>query len=78
MGNKKSIKYEIGFSDSEIISYHSENENLIILLKCWNEKVLRIEFVDCILFFILSSWNISDICESNNSALFQKAVEKVY
>ena len=32
----------------------------------------------CILFFILSSWNISDICESNNSALFQKAVEKVY
>ena len=78
MENKKSMDYKIGFSDSEILSYHSKENNLIIFLKCWNEKILQFEFVECVLFLILNSWNISDICETTNSSLMEKALIKVY
>lgn len=76
--NKKSIKYEVGFADSEILSYETNNDGLLIYLKCWNEKILHLQFVDCILFLILDSWQISDICETADSQLLDKSLQKVY
>ncbi len=75
---KKNLDYPIGFADSEILSYCSENNNLIIYLKCWNEKILKFEFVDCILFLILNSWNISDVCEMDDSVFLERALKIVY
>ncbi len=78
MADKQSIQYQIGFADSEILSYHSSNDNLILRLKCWNEKIIEFEFVDCILFLILNNWKISDVCELNDSFLMERALKKVY
>ena len=78
MNNRKVIDYEIGFADSEILSYSHQNNNLVIYLKAWNEKILKFEFFDYLLFLILNSWNISDICELDNSPLIERALRIEY
>ena len=75
---RKSIDYKIGFENSEVLSYNSQDLSLVIYLKCWNDKVLKFEFSDCVLFLILSSWNIYDICEVDDSTLLQRSLKKVY
>lgn len=72
------IEYDIGFADSNIVSYRSKNENVVITLKCWNEKVLELEFVESILVLITNSWNISDICEITESILLDKVLSQAY
>ena len=76
--NIKKIKYDIGFSDSEILSYHSEKFNLIIYLQAWNEVILKIEFIDCIFFSNFRAVYISDICENPSSNSLQLALNTRY
>ena len=80
MNDKTSINYKIGFSDSEVISYNSEKEKTIVLLKAWNEKTIKFEFIDCILFLSLENWRISDIIElkSPDSSLFKRALRTTF
>ena len=80
MNEKKSVEYEIGFSDSEILSYNSQGENLIVILNAWNEKKIRFEFIDCILFLSFNNWMISDVVEfiSSESSLLRKALKLVF
>jgi hypothetical protein len=47
----KSIKFQIGFSDSQITSFKSEGDNLLIFLETWNTKILKFEFVESIFFY---------------------------
>lgn len=76
---QKSIDYDIGFEDSEILSYCSKNDlNVLILHKCWNEEILSLEFFDCMFFSIKGSWEISDVCVSTQSPLLDKVLEEVY
>ena len=74
----KPIDYPIGFADSEIIYFCSEENDLIVNIKCWNEIVLKLKFSDCILFLIFGSSDISDIVESDTSDLFKIALTKCY
>ena len=78
MVNIKPINSEIGFADSEIVSYRSENDNLVIEVKSWNDKTVNLEFEDCIFFLISNSWYISEICEANDSIYKEMALNKVY
>lgn len=78
MNVKTSVNFEIGFADSEIISFESYENSLLIFLKAWNEKLLKFKFSEYILFVILDSWNISDVCEVENSPFLDKALKIVY
>lgn len=78
MENKKSINFEIGFADSEIVSFHSQDEDLIIFLKCWNELMIKLKFLDCIFFSIQNGWKVSDICEAENPKLMKDTLLKTY
>lgn len=76
MQNK--ILDSIGFDDSEIVSYKSEEGNLKVYLKKWNEEILEFEFIDCILFLTFCNWSISNVVEQNHSDSFQKALQIAY
>ena len=78
MNFKKSIDFQIGFSDSQIVSFESKNDDVLVFLKAWNEKILKLEFFDSICFFIINSWNISDICQVDNTPSLEKVVKMVY
>ncbi len=78
MSEKKTIEYPIGFADSQLLSYSSNNDNLIVFMKCWNEEIVKFEFIECIGFLILNSWNIADVCEVKDSFLLQRALAKIY
>lgn len=75
---RKPINYGISFADSEIISYQSQDSNVLLRLRAWNSEIIEFEFVNCILFFILDSWDISEVCESSDSVLFQRALNMIY
>ncbi|MBN9378022.1 MAG: hypothetical protein BGO14_00875 [Chlamydiales bacterium 38-26] len=76
--NIKKIKYDIGFSDSEVLSYQSEKFNLIIYLQAWNGVLLKIEFIDCIYFSNFRAVHISDIYENPSSKSLQLALDTRY
>jgi hypothetical protein len=78
MSKKKSIDFQIGFSDSQIISFNSKGNDLLIYLESWNAKILKFKFVDNIFFLIYNSWDIADICWVDNSPLFEKAMKIIY
>jgi len=78
MERNKPIKCKYGYAESEILSYHSEADNLMVFLKCWNEKILKFQFTECILFLILNSWKISNLCETDNSFLYERALNIVF
>lgn len=78
MTERRSIDYQIGFADSEIISFQSDKNSLLIFLKSWDEKILKFEFSNSIFFMIYNNWYISDICEMNNPKNMEKALLMVY
>ncbi len=78
MGLRHSINYSLSLADSRIVNYQSSNGDLIIFLECWNEKLLKLRFIDCVFFSIFSNWKIIDICEAEDQAVFNKAMKSVY
>lgn len=78
MNTSSSINFEIGFSDSQIISYQSAMDGLSIYLEAWNAKILLFEFSEVIFFSNLDSWSISDVIEVNKSPNLEKAIKILY
>ncbi len=78
MKDKTSIDYQIGFADSEIISFQSNDNIFFIFLKAWNEVTLRFDFKESIFFVTYTNWDISDVCESKESEHLDKALKLVY
>lgn len=76
--NRKPVNYKIGFADSEIISYTSDKNCVVVYLLTWNETVLKMEFVDYICFFTYGAADISDVCENPSSELLKIALENMY
>ena len=76
---QKEVNFDIGFSDSEILSYCREQEKLIVVVKMWNDKRIEISFrgiVGC------SDYGIGDISalveEDRTTELFEKILSEVY
>ena len=78
MDNKKTLDCHKDFCESELLKYTSDSDNLLIFLKTWNEKILKFEFKECVMFQIFNTWNIEDVYETESSELFKKAIERVY
>lgn len=76
---KQEINFDIGFSDGEILSYCREPEQLIVVVKMWNDKKIKIVFrgiVGC------SDYGIGDISalveEDRTTEFFKKILSEVY
>lgn len=72
MDNKKPLDCTKDFSESELLKYTSEADNLLIFLKTWNKKILKFEFKECVMFQIFNTWNIEDIHQTESSELFKR------
>ena len=76
---KKSIDYKIGFSDSALVSYSKNDKSLLIIVKAWNEKTIKINFNETIGFLDQGAWEFSDFCEiSFETDLLNKALKRQY
>ncbi|MBN9378031.1 MAG: hypothetical protein BGO14_00915 [Chlamydiales bacterium 38-26] len=78
MDNRKSLNYKIGFADSEILSYNSNNYSLFFYLQTWNGVILKIEFKEYIHFLDTVCIDVSDICENDSSSTLKKALENEF
>lgn len=78
MGAKIPVDFQIGFSDSHIVSFESGLNSILIFLKSWDEKILKLEFMDSISFIIFDSWDIADIYRLDDSPLLNQALKFVY
>ncbi|MBN9378033.1 MAG: hypothetical protein BGO14_00925 [Chlamydiales bacterium 38-26] len=78
MNNRKSVETKYGLADSEIVSFKSEDFNLIVYLQAWNGNILKVEFKDCIYFSNYQAGDISDICENPSSPSLQLALDHKY
>lgn len=68
----------IGFADSKILSYKIENENLTLLIECWNAEIVEIKFLNFVALFAMNYFRISDFQEVFESSLLEKALTELY
>ncbi len=80
MAKWESIDSEIGFSDGEVTSYSKkEDDSLIITVKSWNDKVIKIVCKDVIGFLDRGTWDISDFHEiRSETVLFREVLERQF
>jgi len=79
MIKRLSIEFDIGFSDSELISYEKNENRIKVLLSAWNQKHVCIEFIDVIFFVDYGAWSFSDFCEFiGESSTMLKAIQTQY
>lgn len=73
-----SIDYEIGFADSNIISYNIQDENIVLILECWNNEILEIVFFKYAAIFAMNYTQISDFREAYESVLLERVLTEFY
>ena len=78
MDKRKPLKYKIGFADSEILFYKSNNFSLFFYLKAWNETILKIEFKEYIYFLDTVCIDVSDIFENDSSNTLKTALDREF
>lgn len=79
MAKWESINFEIGFSDGEVISYSKEEDSLIISVRAWNDKIIKIVCRDVISFFDKGTWDISDFREViSDTDTLREALERQF
>ena len=78
MKKQLSVKFEIGFADSYIQSYCVENDNLILILKCWNSVIIKIDFIDFVVFSAMNYVEIANLVEVFESSLLERALDELY
>ncbi|NGX42845.1 MAG: hypothetical protein K940chlam7_01133 [Chlamydiae bacterium] len=78
MKRKVPVDFEIGFADSKIQSYSLEDENLTLLLECWNSKIVEFRFLNFVSLFAMNYFRIADIQEVFESPLLERALSELY
>lgn len=78
MKKELSVNFDIGFADSTIKSYSVEDENLKVLLECWNSDLVEIKFLELVSLFALNYFRIADLREVFQSALLDSALIDLY
>jgi hypothetical protein len=73
------VQFEIGFADSELVSYSRYASELSVIVKTWDSSLVTVTFFDVIGVLDLNVGDISEICqESETTRLMSKAVERMY
>ncbi len=76
---KHFIDFEIGLSDSELIFYKKEGENLIIKVLLWNDSFLNMVFHDVVRVLDNDINSISSFCEVIEENVFlREALCRLY
>lgn len=78
MKDELSVDFEIGFSDSNILSYCIQDENLTLLLECWNLEILEIKFLRISCFLAMNFLRIADLREIFESELIERVFNELY
>ncbi|SCA62851.1 hypothetical protein SCG7109_AE_00180 [Chlamydiales bacterium SCGC AG-110-M15] len=73
-----SVDFEIGFADSCIQSYFVKDNDLTLLLECWNAVVLEIKFLNFASVFAMNYFRIADIKEVFRSPLLDRVLDELY
>ena len=75
---KKSLKFAIGFSDSELLSYQQKSGKFTAFLKMWNGVEIQIEFSEVTGVNDLGVGDISNFVEDENTPFLNSILSKVY
>ena len=79
MCQRHSVEFEVGFADSELISYERGASGIRVIISAWNERVICLEFTDAITMVDYGAWSFSDICEfEGDSPTMNKALRMQY
>src|SRR5689334_18589637 len=75
----KSISSELGFADSELLSYRRDGDTLMASVKLWNERTISLVFQGAVGISDLGAGDLSDIVEAEGREPFLAAVlNRVY
>lgn len=78
MKKELSINFEIGFADSNILSYTIKGENLTLFLECWNSEVVEIKFIKFTSLLAMNYFRVSDFKEIFESPLLERTLSELY
>jgi len=56
-----SLESAVGFSDSELLSYSRSGTALVVRIRAWNERCVRLEFADVLAMRDLGAGGFSDV-----------------
>jgi hypothetical protein len=78
--NKKPLKCEIGFADSEYRYFQiiEGSNDLIIFLTSWDEREIKLEFFDVVRFAYVTGEMISEIYEITESSFLDESLDRCY
>lgn len=77
--NTKSIEFEIGFADAELLSYERSVDDCTVNLTTWNNQNVEALFIDTVGVLDIGVGTISDIVEVFEvTPFFEKVLSQVY
>ena len=75
------IKVGVGMEDSELISYTylAEEFKLDVQIRAWNAKIIKISFLQPMMFFFRGNHSLSSFCELiSQSSVLKEALTYAY
>ena len=75
---KLSVDFDMGFADSEILSYSVEGENLALFLEYRNGDIVEIRFLKMAALFAMNDRRVADLQEIFESPLLERALSELY
>ncbi|GEM_PF-3760230 len=79
MPKRYPVEFEVGFADSELISYERGESGVKVLISAWNEQSICLEFKGAITLVDYGAWNFSEICElQESSPTMSRALQTQY
>lgn len=73
------VQTSIGFADGEILGYERMNSAVVVHVKAWNAKLLRVFFTDVQALLDLMPGDISGFCRyDEETELMRKALSNAY
>ena len=73
------VEVGIGLADAEIVSYSSDNSDVTVIVKAWNETTVRITFNDVIGFLDVGIGDITALCqETQATSLMLTAIGRMH
>lgn len=75
----KEIKFGTGFADAEILEYHRNRDDCNVVVKTWNDRFVKIRFLDVVGVNDIGIGDIRGIFEVDGSTTFlENVLAQVY
>ena len=76
---RKSISFDVGFADAELVSYTREADSLAVVLLAWNAERLQLNFHDILAVLDTNLGDVSDLCQViGDSELLLDSLQRQY